>query len=1131
MKLTRLEVTSLPGFSSPFHVPDLADGITLIIGPNAIGKSSLVRTLKLLLGEPSKKDPLVTLAAEFTDDNGKNWRIERSGQQMAWTCEGEAATRPNLPAADQVGRYCLSMEDLIKADATDESLADELRQELWGGVNLDAVRTRIGRNFGSNERKGFEAAQKRIQAAEQDSDALRKDQEAIPSLESEIEEALEAERHVGLIGHAKELLRAKTESKAAKEHLATFPSKMNKLSGEELDQIQKHRTELEKSEAELRTQINALQQAQTSLERSRLAPNDLDNASIDLDTIDINLRTVEKLRTQQTHQRRAIGQQTGKLDDASKQLGSDAPTQLDIASMKQAEGFAGNFLKLQERKTQIEQRIELLGGTADERRIEYHRNTVQMLRDWIDPQLKGTQQRRIALTLWVSFGLAAASIVSFIFLPPVAPAVIAVLLVVALGWVLRDFRSSVSRAHKSRDIVEQFEKADLPLPTGWTLPEVQGRLNELEKTLADLESACHADAERELVEQKIEQKEAEKQALYDAIGFDPLLPLTSLDRFIRLAKDWDEARLALEHAKRELADTDEAIQGKLQMVRAMLSRWAPESPEDAEFEQLGAVRTSFEGRIRNAREASNHLDTAQQLIKKLETDCASHREDIANIYQKIGLSEEEHQLLVDRVGQLRSWNKARTDAIEAGARERQCRVALEHQDALLELVDRGDESVLDKRLEEATKKASQLESLRNQRANTEARIRQAEQDHAVELATQEHTEARVALEQKRDELLAHEATSLLLGQVEADYRVTHEPKVLTEANTLFQQVTANTFQLLLGDDKSFLAKDTQQGTVRELHELSTGTRMQLLLAVRVAWVRAQSADAHTFPIFLDEALTTSDEHRFMMLAKSLDKIASGSKSCVQIVYLSARQHEQELWRAALGREPYCFNLAVLRNQAHDDTPPTIELQLPEPIPEPEGDATQYAKELGVTPVNPALDAGEIHLFHLLRDDLELLHRFLDSLRISSLGQLESYLQQGEPDRPRLLERCRAARTWVAAWREGRGQPVGALELEASGSFSQRYLKEASALANSQDISGDASLLLTALRGGELKGFQTKKIDDFEAWLNQHQFLDDRAVLSRDERQQRVLASYDLKQHDRIGDIAQCIGWLEAGVVE
>ena len=117
------------------------------------------------------------------------------------------------------------------------------------------------------------------------------------------------------------------------------------------------------------------------------------------------------------------------------------------------------------------------------------------------------------------------------------------------------------------------------------------------------------------------------------------------------------------------------------------------------------------------------------------------------------------------------------------------------------------------------------------------------------------------------------ATRTLLDDVEQAFEAEHEPAVLRRARELFAEVTARSFDLRLRGGGTFVAHDVRQDAVRALSELSSGTRMQLLLALRMAWMETLEPGGETLPLFLDKALTTSDEARFAVMAQSLERLA------------------------------------------------------------------------------------------------------------------------------------------------------------------------------------------------------------------------------------------------------------------
>ena len=57
MKLTSLTIRTLPGITPGFVLDDLSQGVNLVTGPNAVGKSSLIRALRYLVGGVQRTDP------------------------------------------------------------------------------------------------------------------------------------------------------------------------------------------------------------------------------------------------------------------------------------------------------------------------------------------------------------------------------------------------------------------------------------------------------------------------------------------------------------------------------------------------------------------------------------------------------------------------------------------------------------------------------------------------------------------------------------------------------------------------------------------------------------------------------------------------------------------------------------------------------------------------------------------------------------------------------------------------------------------------------------------------------------------------------------------------------------------
>jgi len=268
--------------------------------------------------------------------------------------------------------------------------------------------------------------------------------------------------------------------------------------------------------------------------------------------------------------------------------------------------------------------------------------------------------------------------------------------------------------------------------------------------------------------------------------------------------------------------------------------------------------------------------------------------------------------------------------------------------------------------------------------------------------------------------------------------------------------------------------------------------MQLLLAVRMAFAREAEQGREPLPLFLDEALTTADPERFQAAVESLTRLAVEQER--QVIYLTARPDDAAFWRAS-GEGPAFIDLMESRGSARAIKSPA-EITLPPPTlrpPEPGAmSAEDYAVAIGVSSIAPWESTAGIHLFYLLRDDLELLWRLLFA-GIDRIGPLESLLGSAEaemvlaPEEKRLLkQRIVGAEAWIEAWRVGRGRPVDRTALEACEVLTTAFKDRVVALAES--LQGDGRLLVERLKLGAVERFRRQYAEVLERWLSEQGYI-------------------------------------------
>ena len=580
-----------------------------------------------------------------------------------------------------------------------------------------------------------------------------------------------------------------------------------------------------------------------------------------------------------------------------------------------------------------------------------------------------------------------------------------------------------------------------------------------------------------------------------------------------------------------------------------------DSATEAEADALRVAFDALEKRLAKAREADGKIESARDSIESLQDRIRNAEAGRSGLFERAGIATAARAELARRVDGLNDWRKANDALVLATGDENRLRGLISDDASLIEAAEKGADPIevaedgadpvevaeegavteLQRELRAASEEADNHDELLKKQQDVETLLREARRSHDLERAAAELDKAGEALRDKRDRALLQVATDLLLNDVEDAFRTEREPELLRRARERFEQVTAHEFTLELADKSGFTARDLTQGVLRTPAELSSGTRMQLLLALRLAWTEYRERGGEALPLFLDEALTTSDESRFAVMARTLSRLSRSAGR--QIFYLSARRHEATLWKQTTGTEPAVTDLAAVRFGAARADPDSLRVETPPALPSSDGMAVEkYAALIGVHPVNPRADAGGIHLFHLLRDDLGLLHSLVESWRIGTLGQLESLLASDaartaiseRQTRRRVRQRSQTARTWIDLWRQGRGMPVDRAVLDESGAVSGVFLDDAADLA--KELEGDGKALVLALRDRRVKGFFASKTDELENWLADKGYVDDSATIEPDERRRLTLQRVVPPTPADVEDVNRVVDWMESVVV-
>ncbi|MBS3771024.1 MAG: hypothetical protein KGY69_12310, partial [Bacteroidales bacterium] len=349
---------------------------------------------------------------------------------------------------------------------------------------------------------------------------------------------------------------------------------------------------------------------------------------------------------------------------------------------------------------------------------------------------------------------------------------------------------------------------------------------------------------------------------------------------------------------------------------------------------------------------------------------------------------------------------------------------------------------------------------------------------------------------------------LLVDRLKQETKEQNRPAVFIRAKELFNRITSGRYELMLDeqDEAAFRAMDTVLREGQDLSELSTGTQIQLLLSVRLAYIESQETSVK-LPILADELLANSDDARARAIIDALVEISREGR---QIFYFTAQGDEVAKWESYLASvNDIDYKTIPLTGKQNESVnlqaqPDFASFKLEQfHVPSPEGkDHDEYGKALEVPAFNLLTDeTAQIHLWYLL-EDKQLLYNCLKN-GLEYWGQLDSYLRnggklEGIEDRwiKTLREKVNLLSRFQELYRQGRPRPIDRSVLEQSGAVSEKFIDAVSDLLNS--LQGNPEKLVQALKDGQVQGFRKNKMDELEQFLLEQGYMDDQTPMKEED---------------------------------
>jgi exonuclease SbcC len=1011
MKLRRLSIDRLPGITKPFTL-EPGDGVNLLVGPNASGKSSVARAVRRLLWPDRKAAEAFLVEARF--DAGGDLVAKAVGTSISWARDGFPIDTPALPGDLLAGCYNLTVSDLLLAGgAVTGDLARDIRREMAGGFDLDRVRADVAANQPTTRKasdllKIREAARQQAGAVKQEQEALAEERGKLQELQDKADAATGALLRAEALGAMKAAAEAQDRLAEAERRAAGFDAAVAQVRPSDADDFLRAR----KRHSDMTAQRNKAEADAARLEQAMAAcgvPADV-VAPAELERIAVLLAAV---RTAESTRREAAA-----TCNARRQVLE--ATHAAAAEPREPRNVLAILLRLAAERT----------GDAEAAAA---------------PAATPAKNARFA----VPFGIVAAALVAAAAAPAdLAPLIrggLALLGIVA-GFLAARMAMSAAAARQAQDLARRLDAAAAPA--------------------------------RDLAEQAR-----------------------------RGAEDLAAGEAAVAVAEAALAEA-------LKAMAAALAPWGEPAP--ANCAEAEAAEAAARGKSAELQTLSRQRADAQDAVETSTQEMNHAAETAGAILERLGLPAGTVEAAPIRalIDQLAAWkdadnavNRARASA-ESSAESARKKCADAGLDDGITVTPDIDIEIAQQRqiADDARGHAEAVGTLK-------ARLKDAEEGHDLAEAQAALAGAEGDIERWLDGALDEAFALALLEEMQAAHESSATPPRLAEANRLLADFTHNRYELRVGggaDTTAFMVRDLAEGAHLDLASVSDGTRTQILLALRVAYIAAMEGGAR-LPLFLDEALTTTDPVRLQAVARSLGLLARNHDR--QVFYLTSQQADVAAWTAALEGAglpaPTVLDLGLIRGLAQAAPDDVLRPAATPPVPAPAGmDPVAYGRLLRVPNIDGRGSWEQVPVFYLVGRDMDLAHAlYAHEIRFAGVlaGALEQLAASGVVSADQAVH-LRLALDVLAAflplWVVGRPAPVPWEEVVASGAVSETFVAPIRELHHR--CRGDAGAIIDGIAQKAVSGFLAKKRDDLAQHLEEQGYLDPRDPLADDEILRRVL---------------------------
>lgn len=1129
LRFDRLAAHRMYGQHFNLAVEEVGPGVNVIAGPNGCGKTTLARAIEVLVwpNSHSWERPIVDGVFQI---EGSRWRVNVESGRVQFQSSSGANGPPPVPPHGHRDRYHLYLHDLLSAtEGAEKDLVDVILQEAQGGYDIQSAADVLG--FGEykkgrnlTEAQNLLDARERVEEAREKQQNLEKEERSLSELEQRRDGAREAADRRDVLAQAITLREAENSAQEAEEELEDFPEEMDAVQGDEADRLSEIRQNREEAKANKREAERKIEEAEGRIGENLLPEEGLPDGTFEtlrnaVQEWEKAQNTVQQAERERSRAKEAEKQEWSRLQSEDK----DRVADLSLPQLDEVQSFAESRLDVKGKERALEAMERLFGEADPDVEPDTLRRGIERLEEWLREPSSTREERSTAALRYVGIALSGGATLLGVVL-----AVGGSLLgwgVAALGVVLAVLfyvlRLSDSSETRRPDLQERFERMELEGPETWSVEAVQKRLGALVKDWTDarLEKAKAEEWERQKsergeIDEEKEELDAEKEELVERLGVDPEIEGHGLLWFVKRLGAWQEAYTKVEAKDAEIEEAEGHVDDWRSKVQEIVEAYDTEEVVDlsdgkAVLEQIRDARQDLEQAKTKRENARENRGQAEERIEELD-------EKIEAIFDRLGIPVGDDEAVEKRCDWAEAYQEAKDEAESARQEAELEEERLREEAGFEEWMLSAEIEELEREKEDASALAEEEEKLSDRISRINQKIDDAKEEHDLEDALAERESARAELERRRQNDLQSMVGQALSDVVHRQTRNQDLPAVFERADELFRRITTDRYHLDLARKDGAFRVVTDDGRRLGLSQLSGGTKVQLLLSVRIAFVERQEQGTK-LPLVLDETLANSDDVKAQSVIEAVRTICSEGR---QVFYLTAQSDEVAKWQGLLQETDTDLALhelsgeeATTGSEFHrlggDGALSSGRPSRPD-LPDPEEVShADLKEELDVPRWSPRSPVGKLPLWYLTTDTALLCRAVEKSYR--TWGQLSSLAERNalsliglsEDEYQRMETLARAVAEWRDAWLIGRGKPVGRPSLEETSAVSGNFIDEVTELAKRVD--GQAEQIIEELRGGAVKRFRSDKIEELRAYFQEEGYLSERTPLTPEACWHRAIA--------------------------